>query len=112
MGSVNTEKKKVVTLSDEQYAEMVATLTTQITASVKAELAAEKASSAGKRSAGKIQVRVYDILEDPQYQGLTYKEIAEKVCNEFDSKTSAGCISWYISHKADYKRNPLPRKKA
>jgi len=112
MGSVNTGKEKLVSMSEEQYAEMVATLTAQITANVKAELAAEKANSAGKRSAGKIQTRVYDILEDPQFQGLTYKEIAEKVCNEFDSKTSAGCISWYISHKADYSRNPLPRKKA
>jgi len=52
---------------------------------------------------------VYDLLENPEYQSKTYKELAEIVSQMFDSKTTAGCISWYISHKKDYDRHPLPR---
>jgi hypothetical protein len=111
MGSVNKESKKVVSMSEEQYAQLVASLKEEIKSSVIEEIKAERAQNSGKRSTGKIQQRVYDILEDPELQHLTYKEIAEKVSIEFSSNTTAGCISWYISHKSDYKRNPLPRKK-
>jgi len=97
-----TTSSKTIVLNEQQLADLV----NQVKAQVKAEMLAEKPATSAKG----IGKAVYDLLESVEHQHLSYKQIAELISAKFDSKTSAGCISWYISHKRNYGRNPLPRR--
>ena len=105
----STEAKKKVTMSEEQLQALIQQIKAEVTESVKAELAAERSQKAATRSAGKIQIRAYEILENPEFVSLTYDQIAEKIRAEFDSKTTSGCIAWYISNAKKYGKTPLHR---
>jgi hypothetical protein len=89
-------------LTEQQLAE----LKNQIKQEILDEMKSQKQTTKTAKGIGNY---VYDLLENPDFQSKTYKELAEIVSLKFDSNTTAGCISWYISHKKDYNRNPLPR---
>ena len=81
---------------------------------LRAEVEALKSApkSSGNTGGKGIGKRVYEILADDQYAHLTYKEIAAKVSNEIGCNTTAGCVSWYVSHKADNGGHVIvPRKR-
>ena len=95
---------RLVTMTQDQLQQLIAS----VTANVKKELETERLTTV-TRATGKIQNRAYEILEDPTLTNLTYKEIAAKISVEFSSRTTAGCIAWYISNATRYNRKPLHR---
>jgi len=100
----------------------LATLIASITAKVKAELLSVptstgatttvKPTSNGSSRAPGIGEFIYEILADESKAGLTYKEIAEIAVAKFNSKTTAACIAWYISHAEEKGKKVVRRNSA